>query len=83
MAFSYVEAVRSLQPHGPYAIGGYSMGGIVAFEMARQLMARGESVRLLAILNQSTQDLHTHILRGPVRLRRARTASVPMSCGPI
>ncbi|MCP4659753.1 MAG: non-ribosomal peptide synthetase, partial [bacterium] len=36
MAEHYVEAIREVQPEGPYRLGGWSMGGLVAFEMARQ-----------------------------------------------
>ncbi len=41
MASRYVEALRLERPRGPYLLGGWSMGGIVAFEMARQLAAAG------------------------------------------
>jgi amino acid adenylation domain-containing protein len=51
MAARYVEAVRAVQPAGPYLLGGWSMGGSVAFEMARQLKARGEEVALLALFD--------------------------------
>ena len=45
MAARYVEALRAVQPAGPYRIAGWSMGGIVAFEMARQLEAGGDHRR--------------------------------------
>jgi thioesterase domain-containing protein len=51
-AAEYVDAVRSLQPAGPYLLAGYSFGGVVAFEMARQLTSAGQEVALLAILDQ-------------------------------
>ncbi len=51
MAARYVEQVRIAQPVGPYRLGGSSMGGNVAFEMARQLHAAGERVELLALLD--------------------------------
>ncbi len=51
MADQYLEVVRQVQPHGPYLLGGYSGGGIVAFEMAQVLQADGEEVRLLAFLD--------------------------------
>jgi thioesterase domain-containing protein len=54
MAAGYLDALRAVQPHGPYRLGGWSMGGIVAFEMARQLAARGEEVEQLAVLDVST-----------------------------
>jgi non-ribosomal peptide synthase protein (TIGR01720 family) len=52
MASEYVAVVRSLQPHGPYHLAGYSFGGVVAFEMARQLTLGGQEVALLALLDQ-------------------------------
>jgi thioesterase domain-containing protein len=51
MAALYLEAVRGVQPSGPYFLGGWSLGGVVAFEMARRLEARGEEVALLALLD--------------------------------
>jgi thioesterase domain-containing protein len=50
MAERYVAAVREAQPRGPYRLGGYSFGGLVAFEMAQQLARAGEPVSLLAVL---------------------------------
>jgi thioesterase domain-containing protein/acyl carrier protein len=51
MAAHYVEAVRSVRPEGPYFLGGWSFGGVAAFEMAQQLRAQGHEVRLLAMLD--------------------------------
>ncbi|HST59162.1 MAG TPA: amino acid adenylation domain-containing protein, partial [Longimicrobium sp.] len=51
MAAYYVEAIRRLRPRGPYRLGGWSFGGVVAWEMARQLRAAGEAVDLLALLD--------------------------------
>ena len=51
MASLYIEAMQTVQPEGPYFIGGWSAGGVVAFEMARQLEARGEQVALLALID--------------------------------
>ncbi len=42
MAACYIEAIRSVQSEGPYLLGGWSMGGEIAFEMAQQLHARGQ-----------------------------------------
>jgi amino acid adenylation domain-containing protein len=53
MAQQYVTDLRSFQRHGPYYLGGYCFGGIVAYEMARQLQAQGEQVALLALINSS------------------------------
>jgi len=51
MAAYYVDVMRSVQPEGPYDIGGFCLGGILAYEMTRQLQARGESVRSLAMVD--------------------------------
>jgi FkbH-like protein len=51
MARYYVEEVRAFQPVGPYYLGGYCLGGNVAFEMARQLHAQGEPVALVALID--------------------------------
>jgi acyl transferase domain-containing protein/acyl carrier protein/thioesterase domain-containing protein/NAD(P)-dependent dehydrogenase (short-subunit alcohol dehydrogenase family)/SAM-dependent methyltransferase len=51
MAASYLVQVRSVQPHGPYILGGYSFGGSVAFEMARQLVQAGAAVQALVLLD--------------------------------
>src|SRR5439155_1105218 len=50
MAARYMEALRAVQPRGPYRLGGYCFGGVVAYEMACQLQAQGERVALLAVL---------------------------------
>ena len=51
MATDYLDEVRSVQPHGPYLLGGFSGGGIAALEMAQQLRAAGEEVALLVMLD--------------------------------
>jgi thioesterase domain-containing protein len=50
MAERYVQELLRFRPEGPYLLGGFCFGGIVAFEMARQLRARGQAVALLALL---------------------------------
>jgi amino acid adenylation domain-containing protein len=45
----YLEQIREVQPVGPYLLGGYSFGGLVAFEIARQLRAAGEEIALLSL----------------------------------
>ncbi len=51
MAANYVAEILAHQPEGPYFIGGFSFGGVVAFEMARQLHAMGHEVRRLILLD--------------------------------
>ncbi|MBJ6760929.1 amino acid adenylation domain-containing protein [Myxococcaceae bacterium JPH2] len=53
MAAHYVQALQAVQPVGPYHLGGWSMGAIVAFEMARLLQARGERVEPLLFIEPS------------------------------
>jgi amino acid adenylation domain-containing protein len=53
MAALYADEIRRVQPEGPYRLGGWSLGGLVAFEMARRLRDQGEDVALLAILDSS------------------------------
>lgn len=50
MAEFFLNAIRELQPCGPYFLIGYSLGGLVALEMAQQLSENGEKVALLALL---------------------------------
>lgn len=61
MARAYVDEMRQVQPHGPYALSGFSFGGLVAYEMAQQLLARGERVELLFLIDPHVQqDLPWH-----------------------
>ena len=51
MAARYVEELRRLQPQGPYLLGGWSMGGLIAFEMARLLARAGDQPDLVALID--------------------------------
>ena len=51
MASIYIKAIQTIQPQGPYQLGGWSLGGLIAFEMAQQLKASGEEVALLALID--------------------------------
>ncbi|MEY9994431.1 acyl-CoA synthetase (AMP-forming)/AMP-acid ligase II/thioesterase domain-containing protein [Streptomyces sp. V4I8] len=51
MVDTYVTAIRARQPHGPYAIAGYSYGGAVAFEIAKVLESQGERVDFVGSFN--------------------------------
>ena len=51
MANLYIQAIQKFQPQGPYSIGGWSFGGVVAYEMAQQLHKQGHEVSLLAIVD--------------------------------
>jgi len=54
MAADYLREIRAVQPQGPYFIGGYSFGGLLALELAQQLKDQGQEVRLLILLAPTT-----------------------------
>jgi acetoacetyl-CoA synthetase len=56
MAAGYVEQIRSVQPHGPYALAGFSLGGLIALEMAQQLLQRGEKIELVVLLDTQLDE---------------------------
>jgi thioesterase domain-containing protein len=56
MAALYLESVRQVQPAGPYRLAGWSLGGVLAYEMACQSALRGESVELLALIDVAAPD---------------------------
>ena len=56
MADHYLGLVRAEQPRGPYLLGGASMGGMVAWEMARRLLDDGEQIALLALMDSPCGD---------------------------
>ena len=60
MAADYLTAVRQEQPAGPYYLGGYCIGALTAFEMARQLQNAGEKVAFVGLF-----DLNTHPNEAP------------------
>ncbi len=51
MAAAYIEAIRAVQPQGPYRLLGWSFGGLVAYEMASQLKRSSETIALLTLLD--------------------------------
>jgi thioesterase domain-containing protein len=53
MAERYLGAIRQIQPTGPYRLAGYSLGGVIAYEMARRLTAMEESVAWLGMIDAS------------------------------
>ena len=72
LAAHYLSDLRAFQPEGPYFIGGFCLGGIVAFELARQLRVEGQDVALLALIESpSPEGLRTcRRLLGFLRRRR-------------
>lgn len=51
LANEYLDLIRAQQPHGPYRLGGYSIGGVLAYEVAQRLQRQGEEVSLLVMLD--------------------------------
>ena len=70
MAAHYINEIRELQPEGPYFIGGRSLGGMIAFEMARQLKRHGQQIGLLALLDTYPSG-YANLFRNEATLRAA------------
>jgi aspartate racemase len=72
MAADYIDALRTVQPQGPYLLGGFCSGGFMAYEVAQRLQAQGQQVDLLILidaerLDARRQSFHTAIRRlGPL-----------------
>ncbi|WP_250126451.1 non-ribosomal peptide synthetase [Chroococcidiopsis sp. CCMEE 29] len=81
MASHYIEAIHTVQPMGPYHLCGWSMGGIVAYEMAKQLKSRGQEVGLIALLDIMADDREKQIkaLSSQVKTNEFITAALPAS----
>jgi amino acid adenylation domain-containing protein len=58
MAAYYISLITANHPHGPYLLAGYSFGGIVAFEMARQLRQSGHTVSMLAMFDTNVGNIN-------------------------
>jgi thioesterase domain-containing protein len=71
MAACYVEEIQRFQSKGPYYLGGSSLGGLVAFEMARLLHAQGQIVGLLALFD-TWSPAYTRLLQLPLPVRLGR-----------
>ena len=51
MAAAYIKSMRAVQPDGPYFLGGFCAGGLIAYEIAQQLRAEGQAVDLLVLID--------------------------------
>jgi len=58
IAARFIESIKMIQAQGPYQIGGWSLGGIIAFEIASQLCQHGEEVALLALIDSYLPNLN-------------------------
>jgi acyl transferase domain-containing protein/thioesterase domain-containing protein len=72
MASNYIERIRRVQPHGPYLLAGLCAGGVIAFEMARQLQDLGEHVAFVGIIDAA--DVAT--AKRPFYITRSRLSRV-------
>lgn len=72
MAELHLDAIKHRQPHGPYILVGYSLGGLVTLEIARRLLADGERISLLAMIDSYPHEDHLP-LGQRVRLYALRT----------
>ncbi|WP_338925302.1 SDR family NAD(P)-dependent oxidoreductase [Mycetohabitans endofungorum] len=80
MAAYYVQAIQSVQPHGPYDLGGYSLGGMLAYEVTRQLQASEETVTTLVMLDSpDVTGERTAKLADKTRLLQAVNMSLQMT----
>jgi L-serine---[L-seryl-carrier protein] ligase len=71
LAAAQIKEIRKIQPAGPYRLGGYSLGGLIALEIARQLRGQGDKVDLLFLLDPMA----------PVRFRTATNEEAEKSPG--
>ena len=69
MVSGYIDEIRSLQPEGPYFVGGFCFGGLAALEAAQQLSANGEEVAFVAMI-QTTHPALTGFPSGMSRILR-------------
>jgi acetoacetyl-CoA synthetase len=58
MAADHIRLMRTIQPEGPYTVGGYSLGGLIAYEIARQLSQAGETVERVVMIDTTVHDKH-------------------------
>jgi len=73
IAAGLVRKLRSVQPNGPYFLGGWCQDGVFAYEMAQQLLAQGEKVGLLVLIevwNPARLKKYSGLERSSIRLRR-------------
>jgi hypothetical protein len=64
MATAHLEAMRTIQPEGPYFLSGYCNGALLAYEMARQLLAQGQTVGLLLLMDPDFPARHGWVRQG-------------------
>jgi aspartate racemase len=63
MAAAHIKSLRIVQPEGPYLLGGFCNGGLMAYEIAQQLHAQGQKVDFLALIDPATPAPHKWVRR--------------------
>ena len=63
MAAAHLAALRAVRPKGPYVIGGFCIGGLVAYELAQQIEASGDTVEMLLVIDAAPEDKVLRALR--------------------
>jgi thioesterase domain-containing protein len=63
----YIEELKTIQPKGPYFLCGYSAGGLIAYEMARKLLAEGEKIGDLMLVEPTIYFIGANIFTGAVK----------------
>ena len=80
MAAHYIAEIRKIQPTGPYRVGGYCFGGVLAVEMAQQLRRAGDEVELVALLSaQLTFNRPRPLIAPSSKSAKARAARLMQS----
>lgn len=74
MASEYLQSIRLVQPSGPYFLGGYCLGGVLALEAAQQLQADGQEVGLVALIQSATVEYSRPRPGAPAPLHAFRRA---------
>ncbi|MBL0044992.1 MAG: amino acid adenylation domain-containing protein [Flavobacteriales bacterium] len=67
MAAHFIKEIRTVRPHGPYLLSGYSFGGIIAYEIAQQLVASGEEVPVLALFDTYDPKEYVAVMKRETR----------------
>jgi thioesterase domain-containing protein len=63
IASAFIAELKEVRPKGPYVLCGYSFGGIVAYEMAQQLLRAGDVVPMLGLIDSYSPGLHVQAMR--------------------
>src|SRR6266571_568610 len=67
MAAAHIKSLRTIQPEGPYLLGGWCNAALVAYEMARQLQAEGQTIDLLTLMDPAFVPMYRRLIHGFMR----------------